>query len=195
MDDRQLLQLLQTDPQSGWSTLVSQYSGLLYYVIRGRLGQRAVPEDIEDLVSEVFLQAYQQWHRFEPSKGSIKTYLATIAMRRAVDFVRTYKSSIPFEEATQESEEAVDTDPSELLLQDEDRKRILTAIDKLPLTDRKLILGRYFFGMSAKELGELHNLSVDAVHQRLHRLRKKLKQLLQEKEDRHEKRNLSIPNG
>ena len=43
MDDRELLRLLERDPESGIRQLTQQYAGLVFSVIAGRAGSTASP--------------------------------------------------------------------------------------------------------------------------------------------------------
>lgn len=59
------------------------------------LARRVVrdPARAEEVAQEVFLQVWQTATRFDPSRGGAKTWILTLAHRRAVDAVRRDQSS------------------------------------------------------------------------------------------------------
>ncbi|RAY17310.1 RNA polymerase subunit sigma-24 [Actinomadura craniellae] len=46
------------------------------------------PEGARDVTQEVFVALWERPHAFDPGRGSLRGFLATIAHRRAVDWVR-----------------------------------------------------------------------------------------------------------
>ena len=78
MRDEELLELFRADPENGAAALVEQYRYLLWGVCSRRLQD---PEDAWECVYE----ALADW-------GSVKSYLAAIADRRALDLYRKNQS-------------------------------------------------------------------------------------------------------
>ena len=58
MDERSLLTLLQKRPNEGMKELMRQYMGYCYYIVRNKLAEFP-QEDIEECVSDVFVDAYR----------------------------------------------------------------------------------------------------------------------------------------
>ena len=89
MRDEELLELFRADPESGAAALVEQYRYLLWGVCSRRLQD---PEDAWECVYEALADFCLQWKRFSPERGSVKSYLAAIADRRALDLYRKNQS-------------------------------------------------------------------------------------------------------
>ena len=89
MRDEELLELFRTDPESGAAALVEQYRYLLWGVCSRRLQN---PEDAWECAYEALADFCLQWKRFSPVRGSVKSYLAAIADRRALDLYRKNQS-------------------------------------------------------------------------------------------------------
>lgn len=56
-------------------------------------------ETAEDLTSQVFTKALSKIGRFDPNKGTIRSWLYEIARNTVVDFYRTHKSEQSIEDA------------------------------------------------------------------------------------------------
>ena len=86
--DQTLLELLERDPEAGMAALIETYSGLLWAVCRTCL---ADDEDVKDCVNESFAEFYRTRERFDPEKGTLKAYLASVARHVALHRVRQDK--------------------------------------------------------------------------------------------------------
>ncbi len=109
----------------------------------------------EDVVQDVFVAFWRDPAKFDDSRGSLRTFLVTIAHRRAVDLVRAEEARFRREERVpQESEPSIDDEVWTRALGDTVRK----ALDELPDRERKAIAMAYFGGLSyvevARRLGE-----------------------------------------
>ena len=90
MRDEELLELFRAAPVNGAAALVEQqYRYLLWGVCSRRLQD---PEDAWECVYEALADFCLQWKRFSPERGSVKSYLAAIADRRALDLYRKNQS-------------------------------------------------------------------------------------------------------
>lgn len=81
MDERQLLELLETDPEGGMALLQSQYGEPVRYAAAQRLD---CTEDVRFCVHDTFADFYLHRERFDPEKGSLRAYLTAIAERKAI---------------------------------------------------------------------------------------------------------------
>ena len=68
MDERSLLTLLQKRPNEGMKELMRQYMGYCYYIVRNKLAEFP-QEDIEECVSDVFVDAYRYREKIDLEKG------------------------------------------------------------------------------------------------------------------------------
>ena len=123
MDDRELLQVLQKNPENGMRLVMKEYTGLCYYIVKQKLADFSA-EEIEECVSDVFLAFYHQYTAIDLERGSIKGFLAVLSRRKAVDRWRKLagKETLPL----QEEITAADT-----LEQQEDRQILLDAVRAL----------------------------------------------------------------
>jgi RNA polymerase sigma-70 factor (ECF subfamily) len=107
------------------------------------------PTLAEDVVQETFSGLWSAPDRFRPEYGSLKSFLTTIAHRRAVDVVRS--------EVARTRREQRPPDPKPLNVEDEALTRTVSgvvrrAIEDLPLDEREPIALAYLQGLSYVEV-------------------------------------------
>lgn len=172
MTDKELLEKLKKDKNSGLSVVIELYSGLLYKVVAAVVLPLGSNEDVEECVSDSFLSFYRHIDSVDPEKASIKSYLAVIARRKAIDFCRRNKDKNSLSlEMLNENERA-----QESFVSDVERKKLLfEALKNLGEPDTTIVTRKYFFGETAAQIGEAVSLSEAAVQKRLERSREKLK--------------------
>lgn len=172
MEDRALMKIIRKDPNQGWDLLMKQYTGLLWHVARGVLVGR---EDIEDTVAEAFAEAFQHWDRFDPARGSLKSYLATLALRRAIDRRRRQKPQVELDENLAADE----GDGIDELIARETLSEVLDRLDDLGEPDRSMVIDRYFFRRSARDMALTWQMTPNTVDQRISRALKALRRRLE----------------
>lgn len=159
--------------------LLEQYSPLVYAVVKSVMGGRS-RDEIEECVSDVFLYVYENYASLDFSRGSIKAYLCVTAKYRAIDRLNLNKRRA--EVSLDACAELTSSDSvEEAALANADRSDLLAAIRALGEPETSLILHRYYFCRSSKEIGRIMEMSPDAVDQRLFRARKQLYRLLKGK--------------
>ena len=89
VQDKELLEQLQTDPDGGMRSLIAAYGGLLTALIRRILPSPAYSaEDVEDCAAESLSEAFFHLADFRTQKGSLKAWLCVIARNNARDLMR-----------------------------------------------------------------------------------------------------------
>ncbi|WP_367870224.1 RNA polymerase sigma factor [Luteolibacter sp. Populi] len=166
-DDHQLLdRFLRGNDQGALALLVERYLPLVYTVA---LRVTRQPQLAEEAGQDVFLKLVQK----PPAlmKGiPLAAWLHRATRTRAIDLLRSERSRAAREQVPQElsadgpvlSEEALD-------LLDE-------VIDRLPESERRLVVGRFFLGQSFATLSAQAGATEDAVRMRLNRALEKMRQ-------------------
>ena len=91
MGDRKLLHKLHTNPEQGMTLLMKQYAGLVYAVVRSKLRPDTFSQgEIEACVADTFSEFYCDLDKYVPDKGSLKSWLCTIAKHNALDYLRKH---------------------------------------------------------------------------------------------------------
>lgn len=182
MDDVKLLKLLRKDPNRGIEFIMDEYAGLVYAVVRGRLvGNQFVSTDIEDCVAETFSEFYISLDSFDPERSSIKSFLCVLARNNAIDLLRRRAKegttlSIDDDDSFIQVEDDFDIESE--LTERELVREIFCAIKDLGEPDASIIIRKYYFGESSREISKAMKLSVSLVDTRAHRALNKLRKLL-----------------
>ena len=180
MKDEKLLRLLKSDPDAGMSRIISQYSGLVFAIVRDRMSGACDSSEIEDCVADVFLHFQNGLGTFE-GRASVKNYLAVIARNTAGTYMRNRLKTASitdddfFIDVPDESDftEAVD---ERLLLE-----TIHREIRQLGEPDATIILRKYYFGQSSKQIAADLKMTVSNVDTRAHRAMGRLRAKFGEK--------------
>ena len=171
--DKKLLELIKKHPDRGMNLLMNEYGGLVFYVVQKRLVNNL--NDIEECVSDVFIDFYSNINSVDLSKGSIKAFLVTIATRRAID---TYRRNSAHQEVYSLDEEhsfieymlpKENNNPEELAIQKYNEDRLLQAVKDLGEPDSQILYRRYFMQQSVKEIAETLGMKSNSVTKRITR--------------------------
>ena len=174
MTDAELMELIKSSPQEGLEILMDKYARLAASVVKCRLGDKWTREDGEDCVSETFAEFYRCRNRFDPDKGTLKAFLCAIARHRAAKLY----DRLPCLAAEDPAQYEDEIQPQDEVIRIMDRERIAAAIKALGDPDREIIVRKYYFGESSKQIAAKTGLSVSAVDTRAHRALKKLRKEL-----------------
>jgi RNA polymerase sigma factor (sigma-70 family) len=134
-DERLVRACLRGDEQA-WVVLLDRYKRLIYSFPR-RYG--ASPEDAADVFQLVCVELFAALPRLR-NKGSVRSWLMTVAAHQAYHWQRRYRSRVQREGGDLETAaEPSASPPAEVLEQQEREQLIREAIDRLPPRCRKLI--------------------------------------------------------
>ena len=135
------------------------------------------PDQAGDAVQEAFLRAWQELPRLQDEKR-FGGWLLQIVRNAAIDQRRRKRPT-----ATEFPDVASDVaDPAMATVERERDAQVKAALETLDETTRTAVMLRYYEGMSAKEIGELLDMSPPAVDMRLSRGRAVLREKLAELE-------------
>jgi RNA polymerase sigma-70 factor (ECF subfamily) len=129
----------------------------------------------EDITQEVFLKAYKNMASFR-GESSLQTWIYRIAVNEAKKQARSWSFRHLFFRA--EVDMGVVEGTESTILQNDLRVRFAGLVMSLPARYRQVIILHYYEDLSVEEMAEVLGTSTGAVHTKLHRARKKLKELL-----------------
>jgi len=139
--------------QTAFAQLYDMLSARVFGLILRVLVNRAHSEEV---LQEVFLEVWQSAASFAPNRGQGRSWIMTIAHRRAVDRVRSAQSSADRDEKVglRELNTPQDGVAEQVELRIESR-RVARALEKLPDPQREALTLAYFGGYSQSEIAAL----------------------------------------
>lgn len=150
--------------QAALAKLYDRYAPLLMAVSVRILSDRRAAED---LVHDVFMEAWRQAKTYDGTRGSVRAWLVMRCRSRALDRVRAAgraKVVLADDPAPRERADSA-ADPSHA----PDRRRVRAALGALPEEQRQVITLAYFGGLSASEIAAQLDIPIGTVKSRVAR--------------------------
>ncbi|MEO3972934.1 ECF RNA polymerase sigma factor SigK [Streptomyces sp. CAU 1734] len=154
-----------TGDRDAFSELYDAISGPAFGIVLKVLRDRAQSEEV---TQEVMIEIWRQAARYRPAQGSVMTWVATLAHRRAVDRVRSAQAA-----AVREHNDAVraQTPPFdevseqvETRLESEQVRRCLRGLTEI---QRQAVTLAYYQGLSYREVAETLGTPLPTVKTRM----------------------------
>ena len=162
--EKQLVASCRDGDKSAYTGLVKAYSGCIFAICLGMLGNT---DDAEDIVQQALLKGFTDINQLRDDE-QFGAWLSRIAKNLCIDFIRRQrrKQSILFQQSYQHQSCS------------KEYHELETALAKLPQDYRVALMLYYFNGQNTEKIAEALEISRAAVHARLSRARKQLRKLL-----------------
>lgn len=174
MRESMILQNIKAGDPSGLKALMERYVPYISVIVWNILRDAMSPQDAEEVVSDVFLAAWEQ--AADLKAGHVKGWLGTVARNKAKNKLRQMGRTISLEENSVDI--PAPNDLSEAMEQDEERRLVRQAVDALPPEDKEIFLRHYYYAQSIKEISDHMALNESTIKTKLRRGRIKLKEAL-----------------
>jgi RNA polymerase sigma factor (sigma-70 family) len=112
-------------------------------------------EDAHEILQDGFLKIFQKINSYDGSKSSLYTWMRTVMIRTAIDFLRRHKSEIQTIEIDEVNEPVSDTGTIDKI----SNRELLNYLQLLPETTRTVFNLFITEGYSHKEIGAYLNIS------------------------------------
>ncbi len=164
------IQMIDTPAEKDkFESLYLQYRDLMFYIANKILQNQ---QDAEDVVHAAFVSIAENIEKFSsPTCPKTKGYIVTITENKAIDLYRQKKRH-----------------PKTLLLEEtagldvsyEGNVAIARCFSRLAARDRDILMLRYRYGYTAREIAKMLNISEANANKRLQRAKEKLEKLCNE---------------
>jgi RNA polymerase sigma-70 factor (ECF subfamily) len=181
-DDARLMSLVAAGDERALSELYDRHAPLVFSLAAAIVGGDA---DAEEVTEDVFVQIWNGARRFDPERGAMRGWLATITRSRALDLVRVRRRRQGAHERSAAADEAglaIDLSQpdaaDDALLRREARVALEGALALLNEDQRRAIELAYFGGLSQSEIARRLDEPLGTVKTRIRDGMKKLRDAL-----------------
>lgn len=139
--------------------------------------------DCEDLLADVYFEAWRTAPRYDPARGSPVTWLLVLVKSRALDAWRLKQThpSVQLDEDGSGDDDlaaAADCDPAEQLWRGQRDRRINAALAALSTNERWMLGLAYFRELSHGQIAAATGMPMGTVKSLIHRAQTKLREAL-----------------
>ncbi len=107
----------------------------------------------EDLTQDVFVWLWERPDAYDPTRGSLRAFLATVARRRAIDWIRSTGARHRREERVTD-EHDTPADPADEVARVVMTTELRSAVERLPVVQREALDLAYYGGLTYREVAE-----------------------------------------
>ncbi len=169
MAEIELLEEIAQGSEEALSCLYDRYARLLYSLIIAILKD---PRDAEEVLQEVFLQVWNSASRFDRRRGTVGSYLVTLARSRAIDrtrsrnFTRRHEMETALDRPDLERDPALD-DQLDAFLLNERAAMVRAMLARIPVEQQQVMHLAYFLGHSQSEIARHLEIPLGTVKTRM----------------------------
>ncbi len=188
MNDTVLIRKIKQREEEAFSHVIEIYSKLLWVIVGGVLSKSFgyLVQDVEECVSDVFIELWNHPEKFDPKRGSLKTYLAVMARSKAINLHRKRgKENIIRLEDCRDAEMVPDnaSTSTDGWMDQENYQVLYEAIRQLPKPTREILIRRYFYEEQPRDIALKLALPKKEIENRLYRGKKMLLDILSDVEE------------
>ena len=176
--DEELAALVDAKDPAAFEVFYDRHGGAAYSLAHRIVGDRQLAEDV---IQEAFLSIWRSPARYDPARGSVRSWTLGIVRNRAIDALRRTTASAPklgFDDAgLLEGQPAPERTESEAIRRDA-AARIRGAVGGLPPEQSQVITLAYFGGFSHSEIAAMLGAPLGTIKSRMRLGLEKLRESL-----------------
>ncbi len=176
-DEEAVKEYIATQNQKYFDVLYTRYSSKIFGKCLSILKDE---EKAEDATQEIFVKILLNLAKFS-GKSKFSTWIYSITYNFCIDSIRKGKKdkSVLVEDMTNEHDVAEDGVEDRFLLEMNVR-RLKIILEKIPVTDKAILLMKYQDDMSIKEISGILDKSESAIKMKIKRAKQKFKRIHKE---------------
>ncbi|MEK7250032.1 MAG: sigma-70 family RNA polymerase sigma factor [Bacteroidota bacterium] len=181
-EDLRLLLRVKERDESAFSELYDRYSSLVYTMV---LRVVKATDEAEDLLQEIFMQIWNKASLFAEEKGSVYTWIVTIARRKAIDRLRSkdiINKGVSLDDNKTFfaiSDAAYMANPLHAAISSEYESLMREGLAQLSVEQRTIIELSYYEGYTQEQISKRLNVPLGTVKTRMRQGLMKLRDFLQ----------------
>jgi RNA polymerase sigma-70 factor, ECF subfamily len=164
--DEELMQLVRQGEAGAFEVVFDRHSGAAFSLAYRMCGRRAMAEDI---VQESFMSLWRSGARYDATRGSVRTWVLSVARNRAIDVLRREDARGGRDLSDEGGAERLpgpELTDAEVERRDEARQ-IREALGELPPDQRKVIELAFFGGFTHSQIADMLALPSGTVKGRM----------------------------
>ena len=164
--DEEVMHLVQEGNPRAFELLFDRHGGAAFSLAYRMLGNRTSAEDVSQ---EAFLSIWRSRLRYQPDRGSVRTWVLGIVHHRAIDALRrnlVHDRRRGSAEGIEERFEATERTDVEVARR-EDARSVRAALETLPVEQCKVIELAYFGGYSHSKIADMLDMPIGTVKGRM----------------------------
>lgn len=116
------------------------------------------PQEAEDVLSEVFYKIVKSFDTYDPAKASVSTWIYTVTRNTVLNYFRKPRNAGG---EFLEAEKLPDLSPlpDEIILREEEREALISALEQLPQRERDVIILRFYHEYTPVQVSQLTGIS------------------------------------
>jgi len=152
--------------------LVKKYEKQVFIMVANLL---KMPDRLEDIVQDIFFNAYKHIKKFDPDLGRFSTWIFRIARNKCLNEIKRKKER-SFPEVYDTPEKG---NPEKDLIHKEFMAKLDKSLDRLPYKHKIVFVLADLQGLSYEEIAQIEQTNTGTVKSRLFRARHKLRSTLE----------------
>jgi RNA polymerase sigma-70 factor (ECF subfamily) len=172
LPDETLLAALTTGDEEVAVAFVRRFQRRVYGVAIAVLGD---PQLAEDVAQQTFERAWRHAQVYDSRRGSVRTWLSTIAHNLAIDAVRARRPALLDSDELASLVGVVTETPERRALADEDAEQLRRAVAELPREQARALVMAGIQGMTAKQIAEFERIPLGTAKTRIRAAMTKLR--------------------
>jgi RNA polymerase sigma-70 factor, ECF subfamily len=165
--------LRRRDPEAV-RALYAEYGPSALALLNDAIGDRSAAEDV---FQQVLLEAWQRSPSYDPTRASLRTWLATIARSRAIDHLRR-RIPEPRDPASGQARASLHEPASDVV----DRMAFDGRLERLSSEEADVVRLRFHIGMSQRQIARHTGIPLGTVKSRTASALRHLRAILDEEE-------------
>jgi RNA polymerase sigma-70 factor (ECF subfamily) len=141
-----------------------RHAGRILALARRVTGDQGLAEDV---IQEVFVRLWYEPHKFDPERGSLRTYLMTQCHGRSIDLVRSEAARRERETKNGRAAVSESDEPHRVTEEAADAQQVREALGALPMPEREAIELAYFGGRTYREVAGILNVAEGTIKSRI----------------------------
>lgn len=177
MNDEKLIKKIKNKKQSALNEIIKKYTPYISAVIYNIGKDKLTKEDIEEILSDVFVSLWIYSDKLNCKNGNLKSFLATIARNKAINHLKKFKHFYILDENIISDDNSYD-----FIEKNEQNKFIYNKIIELGEPDSEIFIRYYYNEENAKTISKDMGINYCTVKTKLKRGREKLRQVCKDME-------------